>query len=235
MGASPKLIEANQRIGKTLHQRAVDKYYEDPNHCLNCGEVIRISEGQRVPETRKKKFCNQSCAARYNNRLYPKRKVGTLIYTENGPSRPVYRICNKCGQEFEVGRHPNGKARWKKHCEACISIIRSERMRERQQKLGHGLPKPVEDMTKKELREHYLWHLHYKTTIGRHAKKVFSLSGQEKVCTNCGFIHGVQVCHIKGIATFEDDTLISEINDTSNLIPLCPNCHWLFDHRLLKL
>ncbi len=38
--------------------------------------------------------------------------------------------------------------------------------------------------------------------------------------------HGsVQVCHIKPISEFSKLSTIEEINDLSNLIGLCPNCH----------
>jgi hypothetical protein len=233
MGASPKLIEANQRIGRELRQKSLDKYYEDPNHCLNCGQVIHVKDNEVPAIARSKRYCSKSCAAHCNNHLYPKRKAGVLVVNPNGDN--VARICRRCGTTFEVGRYSSGKPRWRKHCDACISEIRSEKARDICERKGTALPKPVGDMTKKELREHYTWHLHYKTTIGRHAKKVFSLSGQEKICKNCGFVHGIQVCHIKSIASFSDETLISEINNISNLTPLCPNCHWLFDHGILKL
>lgn len=41
----------------------------------------------------------------------------------------------------------------------------------------------------------------------------------------------IEVCHIRPIADYPPDTLLSVINDTSNLIGLCPNCHWEFDHK----
>jgi hypothetical protein len=233
MEASPRLIEANQRIGRELRQRSLDKYYADPNYCLNCGEVIQVKDNEVPAATRSRKFCSRSCAAHCNNHLYPKRKAGVLVV--DSQEGTVSRVCRKCGIVFEVGRYSSGKPKWRKHCDTCVSKTRSEKSREICERNGTSLPKPVGDMTKKELREHYAWHLHYKTTIGKHAKKVFLLSGQEKVCKNCGFIHGVQICHIKGIATFADESLVSEINDASNLTPLCPNCHWLFDHDLLKL
>lgn len=49
-------------------------------------------------------------------------------------------------------------------------------------------------------------------------------------CENCKWPHHVEVCHIKPIAMFSEDTLISEVNHLDNLKLLCPNCHWLFDH-----
>ena len=49
-------------------------------------------------------------------------------------------------------------------------------------------------------------------------------------CEQCGWKHHVEVCHIKSISDFSKDTVVSVINDRSNLKLLCPNCHWLFDH-----
>jgi predicted restriction endonuclease len=54
--------------------------------------------------------------------------------------------------------------------------------------------------------------------------------GRPLVCEECGFEHGVQVCHIKPISEFPLDTKISEVNNRNNIKLLCPNHHWLFDH-----
>jgi hypothetical protein len=50
-----------------FRQEAIRSYYESPNRCLHCDEIIHVSEGARVAEIRKKKFCGQSCSAIYNN------------------------------------------------------------------------------------------------------------------------------------------------------------------------
>ena len=49
-------------------------------------------------------------------------------------------------------------------------------------------------------------------------------------CEECGWSHHVEVCHIKAISDYPDDTIVSAVNDRSNLKLLCPNCHWVFDH-----
>lgn len=50
-------------------------------------------------------------------------------------------------------------------------------------------------------------------------------------CEECGWSHHVEVCHIRAISDFPDDTIVSVVNDRSNLKLLCPNCHWVFDHK----
>lgn len=52
----------------------------------------------------------------------------------------------------------------------------------------------------------------------------------EKVCSSCGYNKHVQVCHIKPISEYPPETYLSEINKLTNLLLLCPNCHWEFDH-----
>lgn len=54
-------------------------------------------------------------------------------------------------------------------------------------------------------------------------------------CFLCGWNLHVHVCHIKPISSYGDDTLVSEINSMSNLVLLCPNCHWMFDNGKVTL
>lgn len=63
-----------------------------------------------------------------------------------------------------------------------------------------------------------------------YARKKIEKSEFEKECIKCGWDHHADVCHIKDISDFSDDTLIEEINSFTNLTLLCPNCHWLFDN-----
>jgi hypothetical protein len=52
-------------------------------------------------------------------------------------------------------------------------------------------------------------------------------------CEKCGYDKHVEIAHKRGISTFGGDTLISVINSKENLMALCPNCHWEYDHNLL--
>jgi len=49
-------------------------------------------------------------------------------------------------------------------------------------------------------------------------------------CRKCGYNKHFEISHIKAITSFPLDTLVSVINDPSNLQPLCPNCHWEHDN-----
>ena len=54
-------------------------------------------------------------------------------------------------------------------------------------------------------------------------------------CQNCGYKRHKEFCHIKPISQFSISTKIKDINRESNLLILCPNCHWEFDNNLLSL
>ena len=56
-----------------------------------------------------------------------------------------------------------------------------------------------------------------------------------KVCAVCGYDAHVEVAHKIPIADFEDNVRLNTINHIDNLVLLCPNHHWEFDHGNLKL
>ena len=65
-----------------------------------------------------------------------------------------------------------------------------------------------------------------------HAKKITKTWNQ--ACSRCGYDKHVQTCHLRKISDFPDSAILAEINDENNLKLLCPNCHWEFDHGLLR-
>lgn len=78
------------------------------------------------------------------------------------------------------------------------------------------------------------------SVVGKHPSWVnshvrnFSRSWNKELlklpCAKCGYEKHVELAHIKAISKFSDDTQLSEINSPSNIIQLCPNCHWEFDN-----
>lgn len=92
----------------------------------------------------------------------------------------------------------------------------------------------IEDRTYKFYKDKYNNWWSARIPICRDARKKFNNSDKPKECVNCGYIKHIEVCHIKAVSEFSDDTLIKEINNLNNLIALCPNCHWEYDNGLLK-
>lgn len=94
---------------------------------------------------------------------------------------------------------------------------------------------PVDSETKDGLLGKRKNYQSYRTAIRKRAEKVFSNSGKPLKCAICGYDLYVEIAHIKAVSDFPGDTLISEINSEDNLIALCPNHHWEYDHGILKL
>lgn len=74
-----------------------------------------------------------------------------------------------------------------------------------------------------------------RTSIRKLAQKSFEDSGKPYKCAICGYTKHVEIAHIKAVSDFDDDALVSEINNSNNLIGLCPNHHWEYDNGLLKI
>ncbi len=52
-------------------------------------------------------------------------------------------------------------------------------------------------------------------------------------CQICGYSKHVELAHVKPLAKFDDEALITEVNDEENVRGLCPNCHWELDKGLI--
>lgn len=67
------------------------------------------------------------------------------------------------------------------------------------------------------------------------SRKKYLRSNLPKQCFVCGYDKHFDVCHVKDIKTYSENTLIKEINSFDNLIALCKNHHWEFDHGELQI
>ncbi len=152
--------------------------------CLNCQAT-----------TKNPRFCSKSCAAKYNNVKFPKRKV------EGN--------CKNCNLAIKANNI---------YCPPCRKVF---------------LDNP--DITLGEMV--YTKHLRSASfaLVRNRAKTSVKNLENFKKCYNCGYDKHVEICHIKSIASYDYSSLISVINDISNLVALCPNCHWELDHNNLQL
>ena len=151
-------------------------------------------------ETTNPKFCSSRCAAIVNNKKFPKRQV------------EPQNLCLDCGDRLSrtIGRRKD------QYCMKCTK---------KRQIVEYG------NKTKGEsLREDNNNKRHIYTDIRNHGTRMVKVFGWKKnKCEWCDYDIRTQICHIKGIADFPDDALLSEINGLDNLIFLCPNCHLEMD------
>ena len=66
-------------------------------------------------------------------------------------------------------------------------------------------------------------------SIRAHARNVYK-NELKGCCEKCGYNKHVELCHIKAISLFPKETLVEVVNSRSNILFLCPNCHWEHDH-----
>lgn len=208
-----KTNKGAETSAKIQRQAALKRYYDNPNICKYCSSVILVAEGRKVRETRVKQFCTHTCAAKFNN----VHRIRTLkpgkVLVDGLIKRQT--ICTKCGCSF----HGPNVGAMRKYCKEC----------------GIAAKRLLTTRTKGELFSKYPHWTTPRNLIRGNAVAVFKSSNHPKQCRVCGYDKYIEACHIKSVASFPDNATVGEINDPLNLIGLCPNCHWEYDHNLLDL
>lgn len=95
----------------------------------------------------------------------------------------------------------------------------------------------VSNKTKGELFSNRINWQSARSAIQKHARNVYFTSATHTHCCriDCTYDAHIDVAHIIPVADFSDDSLISIINDKFNLMGLCKNHHWEFDHNLITI
>jgi hypothetical protein len=184
----------------------------------------------------KNKFCSKSCSTSFNNTLRTKcKKVRNCLNCQESTSnkkfcstkcaaifnnKPQPRYCQQCNNQICLG-FSNAK-----YCKAC-----------RHKTTNKKASKQYVDWSLVPLQ--YLFDklpiFQANARIRALSRQIYRYANKEICCSNCGYSKFIEVCHIKAIANFPKETPISVVNALSNLIGLCPNCHWELDHGLLKI
>jgi HNH endonuclease len=198
-------------------QAALAHYYAAPNFCRECGTVILVPEGVKVKLIRIKHFCNRACANRFNNRsrMIPQTERVNRERTRRS-HRLLPSVCQHCGQET---RSREGR---RKLCDTCYRSFR----------FPDGVTFP--ERTKQELFARRSSWQSARSSIRNHAHRIYCQSGKPLACLVCGYATHVDIAHLRPVNSFPDAATIHEINDISNLIPLCPNHHWELDNGILS-
>lgn len=193
--------------GRLSSQRALDEYLANPNHCEYCGKSILPDGHTQLGDIRKKRFCNRICAG-YFHHGGRNGKMASKTYT-----------CRKCGTEFEISRRrPDGGIAKRQLCDNC--------------KIRDDL------FTLQSIGELFARRKNWqsaRSAIRKNAAEVYFGSGRPTVCAVCGYSNHIQVSHIVAVSEFPKTATVREVNDLANLIALCPNHHWEFDHGILDL
>ena len=132
----------------------------------------------------------------------------------------VTKICQHCNCTFERKSYI---AKLRNFCSAQCSSASRMKLREPKEKR-----KGVLDCTLSEVTRDKKGASRY-TAVRSNARLLYK---DLKVCEFCGYDKHVEVCHKKPIHGFSPETKICEINARENILILCPNCHWEFDHPI---
>lgn len=134
-----------------------------------------------------------------------------------------------------------------KYCSrSCAAKENNKKPKRKKTKLCHRCSTPVLSKHKfcKDCRnyrdEHTLGELIYTQFHKTAAFNVVRLRAKSLIkkigitsCENCGYDKHIECAHIIPLCKFPLDTKVYVANATTNLIGLCPNCHWEFDKGLL--
>lgn len=150
------------------------------------------------------------------------------------------KFCSrKCAQVFNNKLYP--KRLRKTKCSKCDKITKSYRHSLCEEHTIEYLKTRKNSIKDKTLLEY--WKLKSLSDLHKSSKNVhiralarnWFKNLTKKPCANCGYDKHVELCHIKAISSFSEDSKLSDINSESNIIQLCPNCHWELDKGLLEI
>ena len=173
--------------------------------CSHCSIEFEKKNSEVRKSKTGKHYCSKSCSAKSNN-----------LGRQRNP--PVSRVCNNCQKEFYCATEGHKS---KINCPDCTyerDIYREKTLREYHERSSvRG--------------KHRSW-------VNSHVRN-FARSWNKELkscpCQKCGYDKHIEFCHIKAISDFDESTKLGEINSKHNILVLCRNCHWEFDHGMLSI
>ena len=193
-------------------------------------EQCRKKSKRSPKEVRKSKhhFCSLQCSAIWQRvkriTLQCKYCDTVFIKTEKGAKRNGQFCSRSCANKARPRRRKTKK------CRKCSSFILSTRAYcptciKAKKHIEHSmvLNRPIGSYIKTGGANRF-------NAIRQHARRI--TKSRPQICVNCGYDKHIHAAHKKDIKDFPLITLLSEVNHPDNLVLLCPNCHWEFDHPI---
>lgn len=187
-----------------------------------------------------KHFCSRSCAAKHNNKLFPKREVEGSCFNCSEQIPAGRKYCDECYilslkrrekksklKDAKLAKKKDSITKNNKTCIDCGDICKGKK---RCQKCSNLFIS--NSINKETLGECIYYHLHKSSAYAKvrtRARLVAKRLGWTKCCI-CGYDKHIEIDHIKPISEFDLNCQISEINHEDNLRPVCRNCHWELQH-----
>ena len=156
------------------------------------------------------------CGKQTKNPKFCSRSCSASVSNKLSPKRKIKRTCSKCNSIVRNYRSTLCQKHWDEYSEWDKNNRRSKTLQELIEKRSN---------------------LHRSSAYAdvRNFARFDHKDMLSKPCSNCGYDKHVELCHIKPISEFPLEATINDVNAASNVIQLCPNCHWEFDNGLLTL
>lgn len=208
--------------------------------CKNCN--IECEKSKTEVNRTINSFCSRSCAATYNNKKYPKCKkqkpktgncftCSSQIPIRNkycktcrvtGPPKSAskkyhIKICTIC--QHTIAKNSNRR----KYCDDCFN--NGKHIKKQARRTFKKDPTLKDVCNSNGFKTNSWANVRYRARA-----KIKQLGINKCQHPDCDYDRHVEVCHKKAISTFDLDTPLSVVNSIDNLIVLCPNHHWEFDH-----
>lgn len=175
----------------------------------SCCSLEFEKKGSEIKKSKTgKHYCSKSCSAKINNRGRQR-------------NRAKARTCKHCKGEY---RTSNG------HKSVILCQKCSEKHRDKTNALKALTIGEYNRRNAKSIK-HTSWTYAAIRTLNRSWNKEMLLLG----CASCGYSKHVELAHRKAVSEFSKDALLGEVNSKENVVQLCRNCHWEFDHLSLKV
>lgn len=198
--------------------------------CENCNNFFErraASYRQKLSQGTVHFYCSRECKTEHRA---PKLRSCLTCGKDFKPTGSVQKFCSRSCSASYNNTHSPKRSRTSLYCVTCDKPAEVV--------LGGECRKcriaPGKDWTLGEIRES-------KSSTGFHAfvrsrsRTTYLRSARPKACEICGYDKYFEVAHISPVGSFSDETPLSEVNALENLVALCRNHHWEFDHGVLKL
>ena len=147
------------------------------------------------------------CGAETANPKYCSRSHAAIHTNQQAPKRQLTRKCQECDTLIPANRQ-------------CCAV--------------HGKRKAdyrlltVAQLKAKDAIKHPSYYRGYLNSITRLLN-----AHRPRICQACGYDKHVEYCHRRPISSFPDSVTVQMVSGPENILVLCPNCHWEYDHGVL--
>lgn len=211
-------------------------YAQMVKNCKECNQEFSTSiyvDGKRIGRTHRTR-CWSCCP--YNKTADKKKEVRECERPECKNKTSNTRFCSQSCAAKETNKVPKRKKTKECMNPGCSSLILASRSYCSLQCRVDGPSPTAVDwnlVSLGDVRNKAKYQAN--AQVRNISRRAYKAAGKPMYCLKCRYSLHVDICHVKAVSSFSDDTPISTINHPDNLVALCKNHHWEFDHGYLAL